>query len=330
MEVAHYFLIYGGIAIEMRRASVEDTKQIEKQTFDVAENAHLYFNDVIAIEGFILAVDETGAYFFTTLTDQNTILVKLSNYMEQLALTKNEITVCKVFWDAPEITDDVYFKKITDTRFSGLQFVDVNPECFEQTIRLLLSNRPVVFSREDVTEIVECFKQAESTKDSLWEFLQNKGIDIPKDAADEFERHPVITLRDVINNFGEENAEEILNAMIEYRNTYQCSLATLEADLTKYEKTKWEGAANLAALMGILSLLAALLFCIVRIPVLAFIFSIIALLQARHLALIYKSVTATILTWFGLAMLLFTGCEIILVFKPEIIAWLQSMLLIKR
>ena len=314
----------------MRKATVEDTKQVESKVFDVNKALHLYFNDVIPIEGFILVVDETGAYFFTTITDQNLILVKLSNYVDQLALTSNEITVCRVSWDADLVTDDIYFKRIQDTRFKGLQIVDVNPDSFEQSLRLLLSNRPTVFSKLEVADIVECFKPAALMEGSLFVFLQEHGFNVDRVIATEYENHPVITLQDVINDFGTEHAEDLLEAMLEYREMYQCSIATKVTDLTKYHKTNWEDAANLAAVLGILLMVAALAFSAVRIPVLALSFSVLAFIQARHLALIYKNAIATIITWFSIVIIIFSTCQIVAFFKPNIIQWLQDTLLISR
>lgn len=315
----------------MRRATVDDTKQVESAIFDVNKALNLYFNDVIPIEGFILTVDETGAYFFTTMEDQNLILVKLSNYVEQLALAGNELTVCRITWDADCVSDEVYFKQIPDTRFKNLQIIDINPDSFEQSLRLLLSNRDPVFSKLEVAEIVECFKPAALMEGSLYQFLLQRGFSIDRAIATEYENHPVITLQDVMNDFGSDNAEGLLNAMLDYREMYQNSMLDMVIDLTKYhQKRGLDQAANLAAIMGIVSMVLSIVFSVVRIPELALAFSVIAFLQARHLALIYKNVVATIITWFSVVIIVFSTIQMLAFIKPDVIQWLQENLLISR
>lgn len=315
----------------MRRATVDDTKQVESAIFDVNKALNLYFNDVIPIEGFILTVDETGAYFFTTMEDQNMILVKLSNYVEQLALAGNELTVCRITWDADCVSDEVYFKQIPDTRFKNLQIIDINPDSFEQSLRLLLSNRDPVFSKLEVAEIVECFKPAALMEGSLYQFLLQRGFSIDRAIATEYENHPVITLQDVMNDFGPDNAEGLLNAMLDYREMYQNSMLDMVIDLTKYhQKRGLDQAANLAAIMGIVSMVLSIVFSAVRIPALALAFSAIAFLQARHLALIYKNVVATIITWFSVVIIVFSTIQMLAFIKPDVIQWLQENLLISR
>lgn len=315
----------------MRRATVDDTKQVESAIFDVNKALNLYFNDVIPIEGFILTVDETGAYFFTTMEDQNLILVKLSNYVEQLALAGNELTVCRITWDADCVSDEIYFKQIPDTRFKNLQIIDINPDSFEQSLRLLLSNRDPVFSKLEVAEIVECFKPAALMEGSLYQFLLQRGFSIDRAIATEYENHPVITLQDVMNDFGPDNAEELLSAMLDYREMYQSSMSDMVIDLTKYhQKRGWDQAANLAAIMGIVSMVLSIVFSAVRIPELALAFSVIAFLQARHLALIYKNVVATIITWFSAVIIVFSTIQMLAFIKPDVIQWLQENLLISR
>lgn len=315
----------------MRRATVDDTKQVESAIFDVNKALNLYFNDVIPIEGFILTVDETGAYFFTTMEDQNLILVKLSNYVEQLALAGNELTVCRITWDADCVSDEIYFKQIPDTRFKNLQIIDINPDSFEQSLRLLLSNRDPVFSKLEVAEIVECFKPAALMEGSLYQFLLKRGFNIDRAIATEYENHPVITLQDVVNDFGSDNAEDLLNAMLDYREMYQNSMSDMVIDLTKYhQKRGLDQAANLAAIMGIVSMVLSIVFSAVRIPELALAFSVIAFLQARHLALIYKNVVATIITWFSVVIIVFSTIQMLTFVKPDVIQWLQENLLISR
>lgn len=310
---------------------MDDTKQVESAIFDVNKALNLYFNDVIPIEGFILTVDETGAYFFTTMEDQNLILVKLSNYVEQLALAGNELTVCRITWDADCVSDEVYFKQIPDTRFKNLQIIDINPDSFEQSLRLLLSNRDPVFSKLEVAEIVECFKPAALMEGSLYQFLLQRGFSIDRAIATEYENHPVITLQDVMNDFGSDNAEGLLNAMLDYREMYQNSMLDMVIDLTKYhQKRGLDQAANLAAIMGIVSMVLSIVFSVVRIPELALAFSVIAFLQARHLALIYKNVVATIITWFSVVIIVFSTIQMLAFIKPDVIQWLQENLLISR
>lgn len=47
----------------MRRLNNKDAKTVEKSYFDAAPVIRTYFNDVVTVDGFIMAVDETGVYF---------------------------------------------------------------------------------------------------------------------------------------------------------------------------------------------------------------------------------------------------------------------------
>lgn len=79
-----------------------------------------------------MAVDETGVYFFTTIEDHNKILVKLSNYMNQLALSKKDMVVCYLGWEVAPITDDVFLR--------GFQTIDFRIFFLLRSIQIHLSH----------------------------------------------------------------------------------------------------------------------------------------------------------------------------------------------
>lgn len=202
----------------MRRLNNKDAKTVEKRYFDAAPVIRTYFNDVVTVDGFIMSVDETGVYFFTTIEDHNKILVKLSNYMNQLALSKKDMVVCYLGWEVAPITDDVFFKRIPDHRFQDLLFVEINPDTFEPSLRLLLSSRTAILKRDDIIDIIECYQNSTIMQGSLYEFMQARGFNLDRHLVESLEESPLVNLDDIINDFGEESAVEIYNAISEFRD----------------------------------------------------------------------------------------------------------------
>lgn len=314
----------------MRRLNRKDAKTAEKRYFDAAPVIRTYFNDVVTIDGFIMAVDETGVYFFTTIEDHNKILVKLSNYMDQLALSKDDMVVCYLGWEVDKITDDVFFKRIPDHRFQDLLFVDINPGTFESSLRLLLSSRAAILKRDDIIDIIGCYQNSIIMQGSLYEFMQVRGFDLDRHLLESLEKAPVLNLEDIINCFGEENAIEIYNAISEFRDAQDEPNYWEQADLQKYVRTSWDKSASVAAIISAILFIASVLVFLLRLPGLGVIFAIFGILQARHLALIYKTGLATIFTWLNCASLIFGVIQLIGTFSPNIIEFLQKMLLIQR
>lgn len=314
----------------MRAATTRDSQNVEKQTFDVSKIVRVYFNDVVHVEGFILAVDETGVFFFTDSNNHDNILVKLSNYMEQLDLEKKDIVVCQLTWSAESASEETFFKLIPEVADDDVFFISVNPDTFETAIRLILSHRKPIFSKEDVIEITECFQKSYASIGTLYEYLKQRGFNLEKDSVDAFESIPMITLSDVVHEFGKEHAEEIFKAMQDFRDTRRRELERSFPREPRYKRTSWESSATTAKVLSFICFVAACVMCIARVPGLVIIFSIMGILQARHLALIYKTMAATILTWLNLATFLFGVMQLVAHFKPEIIQFLQNTLLISR
>lgn len=303
--------------------------------FDVSKTVKAYFRDVIVVKDFIIAVDELGVFFFTTNIDEHSVLIKLSNYLEALSISKQEIVVCQLDWSAQRIGDEVFFNRIPDDRFSSLLFVPVNPDDFEATIRLLLCVREPVLLEQEVDSIVECFQQCSSKKGSLYEFLINKGyIDVDVQCVKQIESLPVVTINDVISIFDVDgtSVQELYEAICEYRNlnphevpdTSLLSRIKLSRDSTgmTYKST--------VILCCVLCFLSCFVSFFLHIPVLGIIFSIMGLLQARHLLLMYSSSIATALTWFSIAALIYSIFCTIETYFPSIVKALQDLLLVAR
>lgn len=315
----------------MRKATKQDNKNIETPIFNANKVIRTYFDDVVTLDNFIMAVDETGVFFFTVLEDQNTILVKLSNYMDQLALAREDIVVCQLSWSAPKVGDDVFFKCIQDQRFKDLLFTEINPNCFEAAIRLLLSSRNVVLTREDIIDITECFQESVIVKNSLFDYLRDLGYDLDRHDIEKLERKPIIALQDLINVYGESDETlELYDDIQKFRDDQHPQNPQEESDLQKYIHSNWDQATNLTIVLGFLLFGASCIAFLFHLPILGLIFAFFGILQGRHLALIYKTYMATILTWLNLATLLYGVIQMIVLFKPEIIEVLKNMLLIQR
>lgn len=314
----------------MRRLNNKDAKTVEKRYFDAAPVIRTYFNDVVTVDGFIMAVDETGVYFFTTIEDHNKILVKLSNYMNQLALSKEDMVVCYLGWKVAPITDDVFFKRIPDHRFQNLLFVEINPDTFESSLRLLLSSRTAILKRDDIIDIIGCYQNSTIMQGSLYEFMQARGFNLDRHLVESLEESPLVSLDDIIIDFGEESAVEISNAISEFRNAQDEPNYLEQADLQKYVRTSWDKSASMAALISAVLFIASVFVFLLKLPGLGVIFAVFGVLQARHLALIYKTGLATVFTWLNCASLIFGVIQLIGTLSPNIIGFLQKMLLIQR
>lgn len=315
----------------MRKSTKQTDNNVEVPVFNASKVIKAYFNDVVILDNFIMAVDETGVFFFTTLDDQNTILVKLSNYTDQLALARDDIVVCRLGWDVQKIDNDVFFKRIQDKRFNDLLFTEINPECFEPAIRLLLSSRDVVLSREDIIEITECFQESVIVQNSLFDYLRDLGYDLDRHDIEKLEKKPIITLQDIINVYGENDASlELFDDITKFRESQYHRDPQEEANLQQYIHSNWDRASNLTVVLGFILFGASCAAFLLHLPVLGLIFSFFGILQGRHLALIYKTFMATILTWLNLATFLFGIIQTIVLLKPEILDALRQMLLIQR
>lgn len=319
----------------MRRTKNQDMNRAENNTIDISKMIKIYFNDVIKVKGFIMAIDETGVYFFTTENDQNTILVKLTNYMDQLALSKEDVVVCRVTSGAERVTNDVFFKRIQDRKLQDVLIADMSPDCLEESIRLLTSSRKPVLSRADVIDIVECFRPSTARSEGLYNFLASNGFKLDLDAVSKFEDAPLVTLQDVVNAFGENNAEEIYDLIASYRKKQQ--RANVDDESVRGESTfidseikTWDKNVLITSVTAVLLLVASIAMYICHLPLLGVLFALCCLLNARHLALIYRNLMATILTWFSIILLVFGIISTIGLFNNEIIQWLKDKLLIER
>ena len=269
-------------------------------------------------------------YSIVTIEDHNKILVKLSNYMNQLALSKKDMVVCYLGWEVAPITDDVFFKRIPDHRFQDLLFVEINPDTFEPSLRLLLSSRTAILKRDDIIDIIGCYQNSTIMQGSLYEFMQARGFNLDRHLVESLEESPLVSLDDIITDFGEESAVEISNAISEFRNAQDEPNYLEQADLQKYVRTSWDKSASMAALVSAVLFIASVFVFLLKLPGLGIIFAVFGILQARHLALIYKTGLATVFTWLNCASLIFGVIQLIGTLSPNIIEFLQKMLLIQR
>lgn len=133
-----------------------------------------------------------------------------------------------------------------------------------------------------------------------------------------------------ITDFGEESAVEISNAISEFRNAQDEPNYLEQADLQKYVRTSLDKSASMAALVSAVLFIASVFVFLLKLPGLGIIFAVFGILQARHLALIYKTGLATVFTWLNCASLIFGVIQLIGTLSPNIIEFLQKMLLIQR
>lgn len=103
-----------------------------------------------------------------------------------------------------------------------------------------------------------------------------------------------------------------------------------QADLQKYVRTSWDKSASAAAAISAVLFIASIFVFLLKLPGLGIIFAVFGILQARHLALIYKTGLATVFTWLNCASLIFGVIQLIGTLSPNIIEFLQKMLLIQR
>lgn len=103
-----------------------------------------------------------------------------------------------------------------------------------------------------------------------------------------------------------------------------------QADLQKYVRTSLDKSASVAALVSAVLFIASVFVFLLKLPGLGIIFAVFGILQARHLALIYKTGLATVFTWLNCASLIFGVIQLIGTLSPNIIEFLQKMLLIQR
>lgn len=303
--------------------------------FDVSKTVKAYFRDVIVVKDFVIAVDELGVFFFTTNTDEHSVLIKLSNYLEALSISKQEIVVCQLDWNAQRIGDEVFFNRIPDDRFDSLLFVPVNPDDFEATIRLLLCVREPVLLEQEIDSIVECFQQCSSRKGSLYEFLANKGYDdIDIQCVKQIESLPVVTINDVISVFDVDgtSVQGIYETICEYRNLNQHDSpdTSLLSRIKLFRDSTGMTYRSTVILCSVFCFLSCFVSFFFHIPVLGVIFSVMGFLQARHLALMYSSSIAVALTWFSVAALIYSVFCTIEIYFPSIVKALQDLLLVAR
>lgn len=314
----------------MHRTNKKISKVVETEVFDILKMAQIYFSEIVPVSGFVLAVDETGVYFFTSEKKDDVILVKLSNYMDQLDLTRDEVVVCRVSNSAPKITDDTFFKRIPNTNLNSVLITDVRPDCFEESIRLICGTRNVILTKADMIEIIECFRPSKLRQGSMMEFLKTRGFELDYDTVDDFDRRPILALDDVISSFGVTDAEQIYDAMCEYRELVGTPVKEEQFTKISAKSGRWDSAAESTTIIGSLLVVASCIMYVLHLPILGLIFAIMGMLQARHLALIYKTTAATALTWFSLATIIFGVLQTASLFSTNIITWLQNMLLIGR
>ena len=250
--------------------------------------------------------------------------------MNQLALSKRDMVVCYLGWEVAPITDDVFFKRIPDNRFQDLLFVEINPDTFEPSLRLLLSSRTAILKRDDIIDIIGCYQNSTIMQGSLYEFMQARGFNLDRHLVESLEESPLVNLDDIINDFGEESAVEIHNAISEFRDAQDEPSYWEQADLQKYVRTSWDKSASAAAAISAVLFIASIFVFLLKLPGLGIIFAVFGILQARHLALIYKTGLATVFTWLNCASLIFGVIQLIGTLSPNIIEFLQKMLLIQR
>lgn len=311
----------------------KDEIAAEPIVFDVCEAAHEYFNDVITTEDFIIAVDALGVFFFTVCDDDQTILVKLSNYLDGLDLAREDIVACKVSWDAPKLGNDLFFNRIRDESLKDLLFINVNPDDFEATIRLMLSTREPRFSEEDVIAITECFQPSVLLQGGLQKFMKENGFDLDTMLLRKYEVLPVIEFESVVDDFGKEQAQEIYDLMITYKEKYS---SDPKADHNVFrmqiqmEHDSNEAIAKATILLSAFLMIAACIMSIINVPILGVIFAIMGILQARHLALMYKTAWATALTWLNVAALIYGIITLVCINFPNILQLLKDYLFVAR
>lgn len=310
---------------------VEETQRtVESAVFTISKVVRAYFDTVMHVQDFIMALDSTGVYFFTNESNTDAILVKLSNYIEQLALEKGEFLACVVSYDTEEITEDKFFELLPSREEEDTLIYEINPNSFETSLRLIMRDRGICFTDDELKSIKDCFYARSFAKYTMGYYLAENGFDLDPDKVEAMEDHPLITLEYVVNEFGRDDAEEIYRAICSFRSLHAEEYKRLMPKDLEYKRTSWESATKASTVLGSIAFALAVVMCLIHVPVLGIIFAFIGLLQGRHLHLVYKSTAATVLTWLNMAMLLASLVMAAFGYKHEIIAFLHRTLLISR
>ena len=314
----------------MKKTRAEEAAiNAEKRRFNLGSTVRGYFDHVIRVQDFVMAIDRTGVYFFTNEMNETIVLTKVSNYVEQLSLEKGEFVVCQVTNDAANTTEDQFFKRVYSKDNQEVLLHQVNPESFETTLRILIRNQGARLTAQDVSDIVECFYD-DAADGALQKFLNEHDCHLDHRLVDKVEDMPIVTLQNIINFFGETNADEIFDLVAEFRQQNADKYKQLEKPQDHYKRVSLEVTVKTSTILGFLLFGLSVVMSLLKVPAFAAIFALAGLYQGRHLHLCYRSVIASVITWINVCALMFSTFSLILAFKPEIITFLQDTLLISR
>lgn len=137
----------------MRRKKEEFNSEI----FILLREVKRYFGTVINCADFVIAVDVTGVYLFTSNTDKEQVLISASQVMTDLSLKREEFIICMIAGSA-EVAERGFFDFGVDNTFED-SVIMINPSEFEDVIRRLTGSRKKVFGSEDIASIVDCFSE---------------------------------------------------------------------------------------------------------------------------------------------------------------------------
>lgn len=225
---------------------------------------------------------------------------------------------------------------VTHNFLNGLSSFDVHMTSYsvKQGLASTQNETPqagyAILKRDDIIDIIGCYQNSTIMQGSLYEFMQARGFNLDRHLVESLEKSPLVNLDDIINDFGEESAVEIHNAISEFRDAQDEPSYWEQADLQKYVRTSWDKSASVAASISAVLFIASIFIFLLKLPGLGIIFAVFGILQARHLALIYKTGLATVFTWLNCASLIFGVIQLIGTLSPNIIEFLQKMLLIQR
>lgn len=122
-----------------------------------------YF-DLINDEDFVLGVDKTGVYAFTSDTDVDNVLLKYTRMLRTLALKQSEAVLCVITEEPLRST-------------STMQVVA--PEFLERWVRQTVGARKTVFSKAELDSIFDCYFESEDDEDSVADILREFSLPEP-------------------------------------------------------------------------------------------------------------------------------------------------------
>lgn len=272
-----------------------------------------YFKNVTKTSDFVIAIDETGVYFFTEERDQDEILFKASAVVEALELSKGEFIICIVS-ESVACVGKKFFDYGVDNSFSDM-ITEINPEEFEDVARRMTGGRPVIYSMDDLNDISSCFdrfaKYDCGNDDYLAQFM------LAPEIRNRLDSYVPESVQDVIAcGVPGDIAESVYVAMRKHECKQDSQMSghfdNLDGSVSVISDNRARNFIAISLIMFVISAIGAML----EIPAMVIIFSVGGLWFANDLSILYRTFWSSVCKALNAGILLTGVCQGLVMIAP--------------